>query len=46
MITTEETVQIMDKISDYQAIRFSLQIEKEETAIENIYYNFRRANFD
>ena len=44
VITTEETplgaLQIKDKIGDYQAIQFSLQIEKEETAIENTNYNF------
>ena len=40
------TLQIKDKIGDHQAIQFSLQIEKEETAIENNNYNFRKANFD
>ena len=46
--TTEEAliVQIKDKIGDHQAIKFSLQIEKEETAIEKTNYNYRRANFD
>ena len=38
VITTEEallvTLQIKDKIRDHQEIEFSLQIEKEETAIE------------
>ena len=50
VITTEEallvTLQIKDKIGDHQAIKFSLQIEKEETAIEKTNYNFRRANFE
>ena len=50
MITTEEallvTLQIKEKIGDHQAIQFSLQIEKEETAIEKTNYNFRRANFE
>ena len=50
MITTEGellvTLQIKDKIWDHQAIQFSLQIEKEETAIEKTNYNFRRANFE
>ena len=46
--TTEEAliVQIKVKIGDHQAIKFSLQIEKEETAIEKTNYNFRRVNFD
>ena len=50
MITTEEalllTLQIKDKIGDHQAIQFSLQIEKEETAVKKANYNFRRANFE
>ena len=50
MITTEEalleTLQIKDKIIDHQAIQFSLQIEKEETALEKTNYNFWRANFE
>ena len=50
VFTTEEahlvTVKIKDKIGDHQAIQFSFQIEKEETAIEKTYCNFRRANFD
>ena len=48
VITTEEailvTLQIKDKNGDHQAIQFSLQIEKEETAIEKKNYNFRRTN--
>ena len=50
VITTEEallvTLQIKDKIGDHQAIQFSLQTEKEETAVEKTNYNFRRANFE
>ena len=50
MITTEEallvTLQIKDKIGVHQAIQFSLQIEKEETAIEKTNYNFRKSNFE
>ena len=50
VITTEEaflvTLQIKDKIGDQQVIKFSLQIGKEETAIEKTNYNFRRANFE
>ena len=40
------TLQIKDKIGDHQAIKFSLQIEKEEAAEEKTNYNFRKANFD
>ena len=50
MITTEEallvTLQVKDKIGDDQAIKFSFQTEKEETAIENTNYNYRTANFE
>ena len=50
VIATEEALlvilQIKDKIGDHQVIQFSLQIEKEETAIEKTNYNFRRANFE
>ena len=51
VITTEEeallvTLQIKDKIRDHQAIQFLLQTEKEEMAVENTNYNFRRANFE
>ena len=48
VITTEEaltvTLQIRDKIGDHQSIQFSLQIEKEETAVQKTNYNFRRVN--
>ena len=48
VITTETllmTFQVKGKIEDHQAIKFSLQIEKEETAVEKTNYNLRRANF-
>ena len=50
MVTAEEallvTLEIKDKIGDHQAFKFSLQIEKKETATEKTNYNFRRANFE
>ena len=50
VITTEEallvTLQNKEKIGDHQAIQFSLQTEKEETAVEKTNYNFRMANFE
>ena len=50
VITTEGalivTLQINYKIGDHQTIKFSLQNEKEETAVEKTNYNFRRSNFD
>ena len=50
VVTVEEallvTLQIKDKIGNHQTIQFSLQIEKEETAMEKTNYNFRRTNFE
>ena len=50
VITIEEallvTLQIKEKIGDHQAIQFSLQTEKEVTAVEKTNCNFRMANFE
>ena len=48
MSTEEEivtNVKIGDKIGDHQRVYFSIETEKEFTALEK-YFNFRRANFD
>ena len=49
MTTEEETVwnvKIGDKIWDHQTVYFSIETEKESTALEKYNFNFRRANFD
>ena len=50
VINTEEalllTLQIKEKIGDHHAIQFLLQTEKEEMAVEETNYNFRRPNFE
>ena len=49
VMTTEEeivsNVKIGDKIGDHQTVYFSIETEKESTALEKYNFNFRRANF-
>ena len=50
IMTTEEeivsNVKIGDKIGDHQTVYFSVEAEKESTALEKYNFNFRRAIFD
>ena len=47
VMTTKEkivsNVKIGDKIGDHQTIHFSIETEKESTALEKLNFNFRRA---
>ena len=50
VMTTEEeivsNVKIGDKIGHQQTVYFSIETEKQSTALEKYNFNFRRANFD